>query len=405
MKLMLLRYAGNCTSCGVRIEQRVQGWYDANTKTVTCTSCRPVSAQLGVDVGPAVADVPALPVPPLTPTRSDRSDLQKGTELEQQIAGVFAAAGYRVQTNVIREGKSGGRHEIDVLAEKTDELITLSVAIECKAWANAIDKDVVIKVDHVRRDLGIGHAVVVALNGARSGAHAAAAELGITVWTDDEIQRHLGRTVVSGLQNRPMVEEVGFARKLDTAAAAALVTKETSGGLFGGKEELVWSSDAWLPVAVVQLTLMTTEGLVRKQTRTTHAWAIYDLVTGAWINRVDAAPERKPVQLDAGQVAPKLKLGEPARTLEAVVAKYRKVTSDDARIKYRGQMRTLGIPDHHTAAADRSEPFLYPVHLAIARQRGTERVIAVDANVSRVDNQLSTALTREISRIRESLGA
>jgi hypothetical protein len=81
------------------------------------------------------------------------------------------------------------------------------------------------------------------------------------------------------------------------------------------------------------------------------------------------------------------------------------VTSDDARAKYRVQMRALGVPDDHTASADRSDPFLYPVHLAIARQKGTERVVAIDAAVGRVDNELSAALTREISRIRESLGA
>ena len=88
--------------------------------------------------------------------RAVRSDLNKGGELEQQVAAAFAAAGYRVQTNVVREDRNGSTHEIDVLAEKTDELLTLTVAVECKAWANPIEKDVITKFDYVRRQLGLG---------------------------------------------------------------------------------------------------------------------------------------------------------------------------------------------------------------------------------------------------------
>ena len=89
MKLMPLRYAGNCTTCGARVEQGVQAWFDPATK-VTCTKCRPVGAQLGMDVSAGVE------TPASAPVRSARTDLEKGTELEQKIADVFAANGYRV---------------------------------------------------------------------------------------------------------------------------------------------------------------------------------------------------------------------------------------------------------------------------------------------------------------------
>ena len=52
MKLMNLRYAGHCVSCGVRIEQQAQAWYDPRAKTVTCTTCRPVEHQLTADFPP-----------------------------------------------------------------------------------------------------------------------------------------------------------------------------------------------------------------------------------------------------------------------------------------------------------------------------------------------------------------
>ncbi len=41
----------------------------------------------------------------------------------------------------------------------------------------------------------------------------------------------------------------------------------------------------------------------------------------------------------------------------------------------------------HTAPADRYDPLLYPVHLAIARHKGAERVIAVDAKVGPIDHE------------------
>jgi hypothetical protein len=396
MKLMPLRYAGNCASCGTRIEQRVQAWYDPQAKAVTCMSCRPVDGQLSVDVVPPVSAAPPAP------KRSARTDLQKGIELEQKIAAVFAAAGYQVQTNVVREGRSGSTHEVDVLAEKTDELLTLTIAVECKAWANPIEKDVVAKFDYVRRDLGLGHGVVVSLNGARPGALSAAKELGIVVWGPDEIEPHLGKVSVLGLQNRPMVEEVGFPRVLAADAARQLVEKETGGRLGFGKEEVVYAGDAWIPVSVVQLTLMEV-GIVRRKTATSQMWVVYDLIGGTFVTRLDTEVERTAVPLDGPRVEPKLKVVEPAKHLDAVVAKFDKVTSDDAKAKYRGQMAKLGVPDWQVPTTGTSTPFLYPVHLALAHRSGSERIVAIDAYRSRVDADLGYELSKSIAWVRQSL--
>lgn len=396
MKLMPLRYAGSCASCGARVEQRVQAWYDPEAKSVTCTLCRPVDGQVAVDVMPPV--IAALS----TPMRSARSDLQKGTELEQKIAAVFSAAGYQVQTNVVREGRSGSTHEIDVLAEKTDALLTLSVAVECKAWANPIEKDVVAKFDYARRDLGLGHGVVVSLNGARPGALAAAKELGIVVWGPDEIEPHLGKVSVLGLQNRPMVEEVGFRRVLASDEARRLVDKET-GGRFGiGKEDVVWSGDVWIPVSVVQLTLMEL-GILKRKTATSQMWATYDLIGGTFVTGLDTEAERTVVELDGPRLEPQLKVVDPAKQLDGIVARYGKVTSEDAKAKYRGQMAKLGVPDWQVPTTGTSVPFLYPFHLAIAQRNGTERVVAIDAYRSRIDEDLGHELSKAIAWVRQSL--
>ncbi len=400
MKLMNLRYAGNCVACGVRIEQRTKAWYDSSAKTVTCTSCQPVDGQLPVDVPP-----PEMATAPPILVRSARTDLAKGNELEQKIAAAFSANGYRVQTNVVREGRSGSSHEVDVLAEKTDELLTLTVAIECKAWNSPIEKDVIAKVNEVRRDLGLGHAVVVSLNGARSGATTLANELGVIVWGPDEIQPLLGKTEVLGLQNRPMVEEVGFPRHKPTDAARQLVEKEASGRFGIGRETVVAGGDAWIPVSVVPLTLMEV-GILRRKTAATQMWAVYDLIGGTFVTGLDAEPERTPVQLDGPRLEPRLKIPEPAKRLDKIVASYRKVTSDDAKAKYRGQMANLGVPDWQVPTTGTPTPFLYPVHLAIAQQKnGSERVIAIDAFRSRVDADLGYELSKIIASVRDKLAA
>ncbi len=410
MKLMPLRYAGNCAQCGVHVEQGTAAWFDPEApkgKKVTCTSCRPVGAQLTVDAAsePAVAGpAPTNPAAPSAATskRSARTDLEKGSELEQKIASVFAASGYRVETNVTRHGRSGRSHEIDVIATKSDELLTLSVAIECKAWNNPIDTEVVAKFHDAHLDLGIGHGLIVALAGARPRATEMAKERGITVWGPDEMQPHLGKAQLVGLQNRPMIEEVGFPRLLAPEAARALVGKETSGRLGIGKEEVTWSGDAWLPVSVVQMTLMQM-GSLRRKTAASQMWGVYDLIGATFVTALDAEPERTPVQLDAGQIQPALKVTDPAKTLDKIVEAFRKVTSDDAKAKYRGQMANLGVPDWQVPETGTSSPFLYPLHLAIAQKGNTERVVAIDAYRSRPDPDLAHELTKAIVNVRQSL--
>ena len=118
------------------------------------------------------------------------------------------------------------------------------------------ERDVVAKFHDAHLDLGIGHGLIVALAGARPRAMEMAQERGMTVWGPDEMQPHLGKAQLVGLQNRPMIEEVGFPRPLTSEAARALLEKETSGRFRIGKEEVTWSGDAWLPVSVVQMTLL-----------------------------------------------------------------------------------------------------------------------------------------------------
>ncbi len=94
-------------------------------------------------------------------------------------------------------GRSGGRHEGDVLAEKSDALTSFRIAVECKAWNSPIEKEVVSELHYVMNDLGLHKGVIISLTGTRSGADTAAQSLGIDVWGPDELCHHLGETVLS----------------------------------------------------------------------------------------------------------------------------------------------------------------------------------------------------------------
>ena len=119
-------------------------------------------------------------VPQVVATESAAFD--KGRHLEQEIARVLEAGGYAVSRNLVREGRSGARHEIDVFGEKSDGLTVYSLVVECKAWAKPINKDVVAKAHHVAGDIGAHKVIVVGLEGATVGAEQTATQLGVELW-------------------------------------------------------------------------------------------------------------------------------------------------------------------------------------------------------------------------------
>ena len=123
-----------------------------------------------------------------------------GRALEERIEAFLSSSGYLTERNVVREGRSGGRHEVDVLASKADGIAEFSVMVECKAWSQPIEKDVVSKVAYVMGDLGLNKGIIVSLAGWRAGAEQAARELGIDLWDSTDLERYLGQVLVAELR-------------------------------------------------------------------------------------------------------------------------------------------------------------------------------------------------------------
>jgi len=59
------------------------------------------------------------------------------------------------------KGKSGNSHQIDVLTSHSDGIHTYKTAIECKYWAERVNKDIVSKVYDIVEDAQLNKGVIV----------------------------------------------------------------------------------------------------------------------------------------------------------------------------------------------------------------------------------------------------
>jgi Holliday junction resolvase len=128
---------------------------------------------------------------------------EKGSELERRIAAFLRTHDYVVSTNVIREGRSGARHELDVVGEKHDGLTSFELIVECKAWESPIDKDVVYKLASELADLGAAKGVIATLSGWTVQAGQAAAQANIEMWGPEELESRMGQLSMNQLRKGP----------------------------------------------------------------------------------------------------------------------------------------------------------------------------------------------------------
>jgi hypothetical protein len=304
----------------------------------------------------------------------------------------------------VLEGKSGSRHEIDVLGEKHDQLSTFRVAVECKAWSQPIEKDVVAKFDWVLKDLGMREGIIVALGGMRSGAATAARELGITLWGPEEIEERLGSVATADLvTSSPAHEATGLNVEATAADADEYFRRTTRGTLGIGAEEVVWTSLVWMPVAIVQLALSRTEGRFKRVMQTRRQWNAYDRVTGKYICSWAVPPRLVDVNIAKCHIQPKERESSPVRAIKEAHKKFSSVTTEAAKARHANALQRLGVPLGYAVDPETTTAAYYPLYLAIARRKQAERVIALDATSGEPHAGLSTRLSHNIHWVRESL--
>ena len=111
--------------------------------------------------------------------------------LEELVERLFRSMGYETQKNAIIEGKSGAKHEIDVLAIYKAPLHEDKVAIECKHHQNPVNKDVIMKLKQIIDDTSINKGIIVSTSGFTSGAIKLSNQSGIKLMDRHELEKSL----------------------------------------------------------------------------------------------------------------------------------------------------------------------------------------------------------------------
>lgn len=329
-------------------------------------------------------------------------------ELEAQIGAYFAANGYDTQVNLVREGRSGGRHELDVFAVKSDGITSFQVMVECKAWNTPIEKDIVSKAAYVVGDLGLNKAIIVSLAGWRSGAEHAARELGIDLWDAVDLEQKLGQVAVAQLRGAlaaPQRRVVGPLPVMSPEEGERQLDKQRS-GVFG-KEELVWWQLVWTPFYLFEIRLSETErrllGKDRLKSRT--IMNLYNALSGAF--HLPHEPAATPL----GEIAAEHLI--PARVRDRTIAadlqkackRLTELVNQTARQRQAAKIKALGLPLPFTSMSiDATSEVGWPYYLGFLRRGDRERLVALDAVRGRVSENLTTTLTEHHSHVLDALG-
>ncbi len=330
--------------------------------------------------------------------------IEKGYELEKKIEKFFQLNGYMTKRNVSLEGKSGGKHEVDILAEKSDGITTFRMMVECKAWDKPIEKDVVSKASYVARDLGLNKAIIVSLGGWRIGAEKSANELGIELWGNNEIEQKLGKVAIAELETIEFKKVVeGLPMLVEEEQISPTVERESRGTFGFGKEEIVWIKSIWLPCYLFQISYSKKEGFIKKTTTTTKVWNIYEAVGGNWFAGYESKPATKGVEA-TNIIQPRVKDSEIKREIAKTWSKYCEVVTSSAIARYGKKLRALGIPqDARTISIDFITEIFYPFYAALLIKDDKERIIAVDGTTGELSKVVGHIFTANLSYVVEAL--
>lgn len=330
--------------------------------------------------------------------------LEKGHELESKIEKFFQINGYRTRRNVVLEGRSGGKHEIDILAEKSDGVTVFRLMVECKAWDRPIEKDVVSKVSYVLRDLGLDKAIIVSLKGWRIGAEKSAKELGIELWGRDEIEDRLGKIALAELETIEFKKVIkAIPLQIGLEYVNPLVESESKGFIGFGREEIVWTRLVWLPSYLFQISCSREEGVIRKSIKTIKVWNIYEAITGSWFSRFENKPLLEEIEVE-NVIQARIKPVKIKNNITKILEKYLEVITPKAKQRYGKRLENMGIPLPVVSVnIDNISEIFYPFYISLLRKDEKERFVVIDGVDGNVNKRVASALTSNLSYIKESL--
>lgn len=324
------------------------------------------------------------------------------------MASYFRLNGYQAETNVRLEGKSGAVHEIDVLAKRVDGITAFTVAVECKAWASPIEKDVVSKLSMIIADLGLNKGIIVSLDGWRTGAEKSALQEGIELWGPEELSQRLGQVALaelgSGTTNR--YEILGLSSPRMSEGDLAVLLGRQSRGLMGlARETAIWAGTVWLPFHLIELhhASVVKEFLRKPTVKVTPVWGLYSALDDAYFATYNQEPSYTTMECEhvvPAKTSPKSLIN----TLVTTVKKSHEVTTDAALRRYREKLNALGLPDNlENLSTEKVLVIHYPFYVGLLRRHGNDRMVAIDSTSGQTVETVSQTLTKTLSYVCQAL--
>jgi hypothetical protein len=330
---------------------------------------------------------------------------QSWRNLEQRVAQYFEHNGYSTTTNVREQGRDGLVHEIDVLAEKRDVAGSHRVAIECKAWRSAIEKDVVYKLESVMRECGLSKGIVVSIGGLRSGARVAAERANIEIWGPDEVRRHLGDEAMAGLPLRAPEAALGVPVTLDRAGAGREISKARGGFAGIGGEDVVAVDLVWVPCLEFQLAITRLRPrLIGDQEELIRRWALFEALSGRLVGALDDPRAFETVELDAPVIRQQRAGTQVLADVRKVLGKHRNAKSDAAQKARKTAYNAVGLPGSAREFAVEDEKLVYvPFFVGTLRRKARERLIAIHGGRGARVEPVEQALHEKVDVLRRAL--
>lgn len=208
-----------------------------------------------------------------------------------------------------------------------------------------------------------------------------------------------------GAERSPAASEsLGWAFSSSADAAHELVGG-TSRGRFGLRDDetLDWFGALWLPGHLIELSLSAASARpLRRSPAADRRVNLYDAVEGHFLRAVRDLPW--PVDLTSAPTVEPLRRGSQIETrLRRAVEARKHVTSPGAISRHEVHLAALGLPVPIHEVTVTATTFVHlPLHVGVLSGR-EERVVAVDGVTGRVDERVTTILTRRLTHLRGSL--
>jgi len=327
-------------------------------------------------------------------------------QLAAAVADHLAAHGYRVTRGVSLRGRSGARHDIDVLAERSDPVTSYRLMVQCSGARVPIDDNVVAGAHLAMVDTGMSKVIVVSLKGWRFDVEAQAGRLGVDLWGPDEIEHRLGS--LPGVQSEESGEgaTVGLPVNMTQQAAAQLIRRESRGALGIGREAVLWIRPYWLPFHRIRTrhTREEKERFQRAHLRAREYWNVYDGLEGSLVAQWDGEPRLVPTS-GGTVVRPRVPDLAIVRTIEEIARSLSEAAAPEDRERLEEALRALGIPLPVTFFDLSPGGEIYmPFFLALVRSRDGDRVVAVDAHEQDVSEAMSRIAMKHLGHIQTAGG-